>query len=314
MVHIHILIALITLLIGGLSASRLLFLYRVSGKPCLKSLFRAGIGIDVIVVTLVIEKYFKTNLFHVAYTLGIDLPRILDIVLSGIELAAAFATIWFLSIAVLEIRSAAMPSGFKTGFRLAALLAASAFSVGATIYAVNNDHRIMFLATDWAEVIALILCMFGLASSIWAGKVDQATTLQRMSRALAAGYLIGFAAIIVVFFLPWQSRDFLVLLVLLLLNLYPLIWIQRFFRPADAHAPSLPRGIESNRWIQQYNISEREADVLELLLTGKSNREIENALFISIHTVKNHIYNLYRKIGVKSRGQLVQRFLEENRD
>jgi two-component system response regulator DegU len=42
-----------------------------------------------------------------------------------------------------------------------------------------------------------------------------------------------------------------------------------------------------------------------LILQGKSNREIEELLFISGQTVKNHIYNIFRKLGVKSRGQLV---------
>jgi DNA-binding CsgD family transcriptional regulator len=37
----------------------------------------------------------------------------------------------------------------------------------------------------------------------------------------------------------------------------------------------------------------------------KRNKEIADKLFIAIHTVKNHIYSLYQKLGVKSRGQLV---------
>ena len=35
-----------------------------------------------------------------------------------------------------------------------------------------------------------------------------------------------------------------------------------------------------------------------------SNKEIEDLLFISYNTVKNHIYNLYRKLGIKSRHEL----------
>jgi len=47
-------------------------------------------------------------------------------------------------------------------------------------------------------------------------------------------------------------------------------------------------------------------------LQGKSNKEIEHQLFISPHTVKNHIYSLYQKAGVKSRGQLVHLLLQSN--
>ncbi len=33
-------------------------------------------------------------------------------------------------------------------------------------------------------------------------------------------------------------------------------------------------------------------------------------LFISYNTIKNHIYNLYQKLGVKSRGQMINFVLE----
>jgi DNA-binding CsgD family transcriptional regulator len=55
----------------------------------------------------------------------------------------------------------------------------------------------------------------------------------------------------------------------------------------------------------RFGISEREAEIVRLLLAGKSYREIEKELYISIKTVKTHVYNIYRKTGVKSRWQLM---------
>jgi DNA-binding CsgD family transcriptional regulator/tetratricopeptide (TPR) repeat protein len=49
----------------------------------------------------------------------------------------------------------------------------------------------------------------------------------------------------------------------------------------------------------------RERDVLRELMTGKSNREISEALFVSPTTVATHIASLYRKIGVDSRAEAV---------
>ena len=43
------------------------------------------------------------------------------------------------------------------------------------------------------------------------------------------------------------------------------------------------------------------------MIDGKSYKEIESALHISIHTVKSHVYSLYRKMDVKSRHQLIHR-------
>jgi DNA-binding CsgD family transcriptional regulator len=57
--------------------------------------------------------------------------------------------------------------------------------------------------------------------------------------------------------------------------------------------------------IDQYGISKRELEILKLILEGKNNKEIKDSLFISYHTVKNHVYNLYQKVGVKNRFQLI---------
>lgn len=64
---------------------------------------------------------------------------------------------------------------------------------------------------------------------------------------------------------------------------------------------------------EKHKISKREQEIVDLILAGKSNQEIQNMLFISLHTVKNHIYNLYQKFGVRSRGQLVHLILEWQR-
>lgn len=50
-------------------------------------------------------------------------------------------------------------------------------------------------------------------------------------------------------------------------------------------------------------LSAREAEVAALLLAGKSNLEIAQALFISLSTVKKHLASLYAKAQVKTRGE-----------
>jgi DNA-binding CsgD family transcriptional regulator len=52
-------------------------------------------------------------------------------------------------------------------------------------------------------------------------------------------------------------------------------------------------------------LTSREKEILRLLVAGKSNTEIADKLNISIHTVKTHIYNLYKKIDVPNRLQAV---------
>ncbi len=60
------------------------------------------------------------------------------------------------------------------------------------------------------------------------------------------------------------------------------------------------------RWPgQEFNISNREAEVLALITQGFSNAEICEQTYLSKNTLKTYIRNLYRKIGVKRRAQAV---------
>ncbi len=61
-------------------------------------------------------------------------------------------------------------------------------------------------------------------------------------------------------------------------------------------------------------ISSREKEILKLLIEGKSNKEIEDVLFISFNTVRNHVYNIYQKLGIQKRIQLLKMFEVENPD
>jgi DNA-binding CsgD family transcriptional regulator len=64
-------------------------------------------------------------------------------------------------------------------------------------------------------------------------------------------------------------------------------------------APDLARLEERGR--SPHGISRRELEVLRLVATGKSNREIASSLVLSEHTVARHLQNIYAKLGVSSR-------------
>lgn len=57
--------------------------------------------------------------------------------------------------------------------------------------------------------------------------------------------------------------------------------------------------------ISNLGISPRETEVMQLLITGKSYQQIGDELFISLPTVKTHVSNIYRKIGVRNKVELI---------
>jgi DNA-binding CsgD family transcriptional regulator len=78
---------------------------------------------------------------------------------------------------------------------------------------------------------------------------------------------------------------------------------REFLRPGKA-APD--RGPAT---LSDFGLSRREAELLPLLIEGLSNEEIAERLFISPHTVKNHITSIYRKAGVSNRFELLKRLV-----
>ena len=65
-----------------------------------------------------------------------------------------------------------------------------------------------------------------------------------------------------------------------------------------------------NNFAKTYGLTSRESEILSLINKGLSNQEISDKVVISVSTVKKHIYNIYNKTGVSSRGQLISLFLE----
>ncbi|MGJ7918980.1 LuxR C-terminal-related transcriptional regulator [Neobacillus sp. LXY-4] len=70
-----------------------------------------------------------------------------------------------------------------------------------------------------------------------------------------------------------------------------------------------PNTIEPNI-SRNLNLSKREMDVVKLVLEGKNNRTIAESLFISEHTVKNHMTNIFQKLAVNDRSQAIAKIYQ----
>jgi DNA-binding CsgD family transcriptional regulator len=99
----------------------------------------------------------------------------------------------------------------------------------------------------------------------------------------------------------WKTGWFRILVVLCLVGVF-LVWHRARMKNLTL---KLKTEAQLARVFEKYDISEREQEIIHLILKGRSNKEIEDALYISLHTVKNHIYSIFRKLGVKNRLELI---------
>ena len=56
------------------------------------------------------------------------------------------------------------------------------------------------------------------------------------------------------------------------------------------------------------DLSKQEIKVKKHIIEGKTNKEIAAALFISLSTVKTHVSNIYSKLNIRNRNELITQF------
>jgi len=83
--------------------------------------------------------------------------------------------------------------------------------------------------------------------------------------------------------------------------------------PYMIHLGARYTDIENEKEDDEYPaLTLREKEVLQYLAEGKGNKEIANALYISVETVKSHIKNIYRKLDVHNRVEASRVAREKN--
>ena len=123
------------------------------------------------------------------------------------------------------------------------------------------------------------------------------------------GFLHGFPVVTLIssamiLFLAGKNPVVLpiVILTLFLSGLLPVLHFHYFMQSESSCEEPFENGFDA--FCKKYEITRREAEIILEICKGKSNRQISEELFITLQTVKDHIYRIYTKTGVNNRVQL----------
>lgn len=107
----------------------------------------------------------------------------------------------------------------------------------------------------------------------------------------------------------WGAKDYSGWL-LLIINILTCYFIYKKDFQKLYHAPDYPDNIADELTVkldmtaQEYKLTHREREIIELVYKGYSNNDISKELYIALNTVKAHLRNTFEKVGVNTRMEL----------
>lgn len=314
--HLILLIILFALILGTWAAVYAFQFYKVYGNPFLRFLVRYILFLNLAVFLYLVTKYLFVNFPDSIFTdpkSGFYTIVFLIATLVEIGLIYSFVCV------VLGLKGLENSNNLNRFFTLGLILVGIGYIIGITTYMNTGSNTWIMMMYMGVVLVAAIVILSANIYLILQKSISANSHNTRNNKALKSKRAFGWFNQVgyVVFFGSAALSESVNLYVsasaLLILNLVPILWLSKFFvRDYVKFSPD-----ENLQFLdvalQKYQISNREREIIELILQGKSNREIEGVLFISYNTVKNHIYNLYQKLGVKSRGQLINFILESRK-
>lgn len=109
------------------------------------------------------------------------------------------------------------------------------------------------------------------------------------------------------FFLLYTN---LITLIYLYFNEFSAAFLKSETKPQEDSTEQVPEMVFNTDLVTtsiaaEHNLTPREKEVMEFVFKGFNNAEIADELFISQNTVKHHVYNLFKKLNVNNRVELM---------
>jgi DNA-binding CsgD family transcriptional regulator/uncharacterized membrane protein len=192
------------------------------------------------------------------------------------------------------------------GLLLAVLIFFSFYSIQTSnVLPISNVSVTLILLCNLFNIGVLLILHKNIARINDKGKQ---TAVRRFTRVMLIPYLLAMLVFILHLFYIFSNEVFVVFFFIFEVVLFgfPIFYLKRFMELYHGVIELTEPDMEKQfaKLLNKYNISKREREVLELICEGKTNKQIEKILFISLQTVKDHVSRIYQKTGVKNRVQL----------
>jgi len=312
--HLKIFSLVIHLIVGSWIISYIYQVYLSYSYKYLIPLIKYTIIINLVFVILLIGSYFTLNLPEdILSDLDFEYKGISDLVVSLL----ALGMIYYMTDILLKLRDIQIPLIIRRLIFIFTILIIICsfirleFSSSIFLFSwLDFLRNFIFENIIVVETLGLLLSLF-----FWPRNSEKERV--RTSRSFSLLYLIRYLVsfILVFIFIRNQVNEsvrFIIgFITLIMYNLIPIIWLKYFFLPfAKTMLKLIGTKTELKEIFLKFSLSKREIEIIELILNGKSNKEIATILFISYHTVKNHISNIFNKLNVNSRHELLHLFVK----
>ena len=315
MQHLLISVYIFTFITGFISVYHLSTRYDLLKYSFLKTYKYHILVFNLYVLSLAVTRYYKINIVNTIQSFGsMKMQHAADALFlfqKGVEYFGIIIIAYTLIKILYQIQERTMANLIKHGFIFMLTISAFAYGIGVTNFLNRQEAHWLNLFCDILSGI-LFLPVIG----IFTFSSIRMRRTKNDNREFSLHFFMFFYLIFLSLFLLenlliFKYKNLFVPAIILMINLFPMFWNKCNRQKESPNGVSLNINMANlERIVSEYHISDREREIFEYILQGYSNREIQHRLFLSHHTIKNHNYNLYKKLGVRNRSELMRKAFE----
>lgn len=220
-----------------------------------------------------------------------------------------------------------VPFGKKANFVFfsLALISLSANMTLLIVFPIRDMSSYKFLLHHYSQyvfsVVFIVAAVYSLIIAMVYRRHLMDDFLKKMARTYIVFSVIVFSGVFLEFVLPREVSTFdssitqsiVVPLMYLVWSLVAIYYSVRYylFIPDEMLAEG-PSAVVLPDFVSKYNLTERENEIVELIVKGFSNAEISEELSISLPTVKTHVSNVFQKAGARNRTELMSIIIHDS--